>query len=50
VRDAAGEPPDRFHLRCLAQPVLEPLAFGLCPLLFGDVLYRSNEVDVVRFS
>jgi hypothetical protein len=29
VRDAASEPPDRFHLCGLAQPLLEPLALGL---------------------
>ena len=37
VRDAAGEPPDRFHLLRLAQPLLEPLALGLRELALGDI-------------
>ncbi len=37
MRDAAGEPPDRFHLLRLAQPQLEPLALGLRELALGDV-------------
>jgi hypothetical protein len=38
-----------FHFRRLAQLLLEPLAFGLLPLLLGDVPHCSNEVDVARF-
>ena len=37
VRDAAGEPPDRFHLLRLAQPLLEPLALGLRELPLGNI-------------
>ncbi len=41
VRDAAGEPPDRFHLLGLAQPLSEPLALG-------NVHDRPDEFDVAR--
>src|SRR5258708_22562742 len=37
MRDAAGKPPDRFHLRGLAQPLLEPFTLSLRPPALGDV-------------
>src|ERR1700694_3413007 len=42
VRDAAGEPPDRFHLRGLAQPLLEPFALSLRALALGDIAEISH--------
>ena len=48
MRYAAHPPPDRFHLLRLAKPLLESLALGLRPPLLGDVLHRSNDVDVAR--
>src|SRR5262249_14398506 len=42
VRDAAGEPADRFHLLGLAQPLLELQPLGLCALALGQIEHEGD--------
>ena len=48
--DASGELTHHFHLLCLTQLLLKPLAFGdviylfLKLLAFGDVLFNRNKM------
>ena len=50
MRDATGELPEGFEFRRLAQPLLEPLALGLRPLLLRNVSDCANELDAADFT
>jgi len=49
VRDAGGQPSDRFHLLRLAQSLLEQLAFSLRVLALRDVHHCADILETARF-